>query len=37
MGLGAAALRFAANLFQDRAVTGFHGHARHDPVALLRL
>ncbi|MDT4982640.1 MAG: hypothetical protein QOF95_130 [Pseudonocardiales bacterium] len=37
MGQAAAALRFAAQLYQDRAVTAFHGHARHDPVALLRL
>ena len=37
MGQAAAALKFAANLYQDRAVTAFHGHARHDPVALLRL
>jgi P450-derived glycosyltransferase activator len=37
MGQAAAALRFATQLYQDRAVTAFHGHARHDPVALLRL
>jgi P450-derived glycosyltransferase activator len=37
MGQAAAALKFTAQLYQDRAVTAFHGHARHDPVALLRL
>jgi len=37
MGRAAAVTRFASQLYQERALTAYYGHARRDPMALLRM